>query len=102
MLDKRFIRLLAVIAVLAAASLSPAAVYAGSGSHNSGHASTPSVSGSTSGTSGTNRNMIPAADRSSGKPAGARPMGFYRCYRACMAGPAGGGMARFCRAACSR
>jgi len=99
MLDKRFIRLLAVIAVLAAASLLPAGAYAGSGSHNTGHASAPSGN---SVTSGTNRTMIPAADRSSGKPVGAHPMGFYRCYRACMAGPAGGGMGRFCRAACSR
>ena len=96
--DKPFIRVLALVAMVAAASLSPAAVHAGSGSHNSGHASIPSGNGGTSGASGTNRNAV---DHS--KAVGAHPMGFsYRCYQACMAGPAGGGMARFCRAACSR
>jgi hypothetical protein len=99
MSDKRVIRV-ALIAVLAAASLLPAGAYAGSSSH--GHASAPSGNSGTSGTSGTNRNMPAAADRSSGKPVSAHPMGFMRCYRACMAGPAGGGMYRFCRAACSR
>jgi hypothetical protein len=101
MSDKPVICMLAVIVVLVAASLSPAHVYAGSGSgsHNSGHASNPSGNG---GTSGTNRNMPATADRTSGKPVSAHPMGFTRCYRACMAGPAGGGMYRFCRAACSR
>ena len=101
MSNRRVIRI-ALIAVLAAAALSPAGVYAGSGSHSSGHASTSSGSGKTGGTSGTNRNMTPTAEHVSGKTVGAHPMGFYRCYRACMAGPAGGGMNRFCRAACSR
>ena len=95
---KPFVRMLALVATVAAASLAPAAVRAGSGAHNSGHASIPSGGGSISGTSGTNRD---AADHS--KSVGAHPMGFsYRCYRACMAGPAGGGMARFCKASCSR
>jgi hypothetical protein len=93
MSSKRVIRVLAVIAVLAVALLSPAGVYAGSGSHNSG---------GTASAGATNRTMSPAANRSSGKPVGAHPAGFLGCYRACMAGPAGGGMARFCNAACRR
>lgn len=102
MSDNRFIRMLALVAVLATASLWPAGVYAGYGGHNSGHASTPSGNGGTSGTSGTNRNTTPTVDRGSGKPVGGHSMGYVRCFRACMAVPNPGGMARFCSAACSR
>jgi hypothetical protein len=99
MSDNRFIRMLALIAVLATASLWPAGVNAGYGGHSSSHASTPSGNG---GTGGTNRNMTPTADRGSGKPVGGHSMGYVRCFRACMAVPNPGGMARFCSAACSR